>query len=179
MKIFNTREDLIKSLPLNMNVAEIGVFKGEFSKFIFKNLNPKNLILIDLFEGIMGSGNKDGQNMEYVNLQECFNELNCFFSKNKNVKIIKGKSTEQLIKLDNSYLDMIYIDSSHDYEETKKELFLSFEKVKKGGYICGHDYEPKRYPGVVKAVNEFCNFYKLEITCLTKDKLPTFLILNK
>lgn len=177
MEIFKNRYDLIKSLPQNMNIAEIGVFKGEFSKFIFENLKPNNLILIDLFEGIMGSGDKDGNNMEFINLDSSFNDLVSFF-KDKNVQIIKGYSSSELKKIKDLYLDMVYIDASHEYEDVKQDLFLSFEKVKQNGFICGHDYEAKRFPGVVRAVNEFCEFFNLKINAISQDGLPTYLILK-
>ena len=48
--------------------------------------------------------------------------------------------------------------------------------VWKGGNILGHDYEPERFPGVVNAVNEFCDKYELSIDSLSNDGLPSFLI---
>ena len=55
MITFETREDLLNYLGIDLKIAEIGVFKGEFSKFIFDNLKPKELFLVDIFEGYVGS----------------------------------------------------------------------------------------------------------------------------
>jgi hypothetical protein len=70
MKIFDTRNDFIKTLNKDLIICEIGVFKGEFSKFIFDEINPKELHLIDIFEGMMCSGDKDGNDVVWVNLND-------------------------------------------------------------------------------------------------------------
>jgi predicted O-methyltransferase YrrM len=57
---------------------------------------------------------------------------------------------------DNS-LDFIYLDSSHDYENTKMELELCFKALKPGGVLLGddwHDDPNHRHSGVARAVRE-------------------------
>ena len=176
MKKFKTRQDLMKSLPLNMNIAEVGVFKGEFSKFIFESLKPNNLYLIDIFEGYTASGDQDGNNIQVVNLDEELVSLQNYFQNNKNVFFLKGWSHLQIEKIPDNHLDMIYIDAAHEYEDVKKDLLASFPKVKQNGYICGHDYEMNRFPGLFRAVNEFCQENNLKISCIAEDGCPTFLI---
>lgn len=176
MKIFKTRQELLLSLPKNMKIAEVGVFKGELSKFIFKDLCPNELFLIDLFEGGTWSGDQNGENMQFANMSDQLEFLKKHFEKCENVKFLKGYSHSQLQNIPNEYLDLVYIDASHEYEDVKKDLSISFTKVKKHGFICGHDYEINRFPGVVKAVNEFCENLKLKIISLSEDKLPTYLI---
>ena len=43
----------------------------------------------------------------------------------------------------------------------------------------GHDYTINMFPGVVMAVNEFCQKYNLNIEYLTEDGCPTYLIFKK
>ena len=175
-KTFETRTEMIKSLPKGMKVAELGVFKGDFSKEIFETMNPAELYLIDIFNGIMGSGDRDGNNMEYINLNEHYVSLENHFVSSPNVKLLKGTTLNQMSTFENDYLDIVYIEASHEYLDVKNDLEISYHKVKSGGYILGHDYEPKRFPGVVNAVNEFCNKYNLSVNSLSNDGLPTFLI---
>jgi hypothetical protein len=177
-KIFKTREDLVKVLPKGMSIAEIGVFRGEFSKFIFENMNPSHLSLVDIFEGHMGSGDKDGNNMTYVILDNEYESLKKHFSFNDNVNIFKGKSVDFLKSIDDDSLDMVYIDASHEYQDVKMDLELSFHKVKKDGFICGHDYVSPRFDSVVTAVNEFCEEKGLKIKYLTEDGCPTYCIIK-
>lgn len=175
-KTFKNRTEMIESLPKNIRVAELGVFKGEFSKEIFEIMSPSDLYLIDIFNGIMGSGDKDGNNMEYINLNEHYTNLSNHFVSSPNVKLLMGTTLDQMMSFEDDYLDMVYIDASHEYMDVKNDLEISYRKVKSGGYILGHDYEPERFPGVVNAVNEFCDKYELSIDSLSNDGLPSFLI---
>jgi hypothetical protein len=176
MKIYKTREELLISLGKDLVIAEIGVFKGDFSKFIFENMQPKKLYLVDVFDGYVGSGDKDGNNMQFTFLEKEYEFLKEHFKKDSNVFIIKDTSSNFLQKLDNESLDIIYIDGDHDYNGVKSDLHLSYDKVKKGGYICGHDYVSPRFEGVVNAVNEFCEYKNLKIKYITNDGCPTYCI---
>lgn len=177
MKIFETRNDLIKTLKHNLIICEIGVFKGEFSKFIKNEINPKELHLIDVFEGNMCSGDKDGNNIVWVDLHIEHMKLQDWSETQSGVYIHKGFSYEILENFSDNYFDLIYIDGDHSYEGVKKDLKMSYNKVKPDGYILGHDYTPQ-FQGVMDAVNEFCNEYNLVLDSLTKDGCPTFLIYN-
>jgi hypothetical protein len=53
MEIFETRNDLLNIIDKNLVVCEIGVFKGDFSKIMLDTLSPKELHLIDIFDGMM------------------------------------------------------------------------------------------------------------------------------
>lgn len=176
MKILKTRIDLLDIVEKEKKICEIGVFKGEFSKLLINTLTPTELHLIDIFEGKMCSGDKDGNNIIWTNLDEEFVKLKKHFSDNDNIYLHKGFSSEILKSFDNEYFDMIYIDGDHSYNGVKKDLEISFEKVKKGGYICGHDYTTVMFPNVVKAVDEFCTDKKLVIDYITQDGCPSFCI---
>ena len=50
---YQNRNLLIDSFQKNLIVAEIGVFKGDFSKMMLDLMQPKELHLIDIFERMM------------------------------------------------------------------------------------------------------------------------------
>jgi len=177
MKIFTTRNDFIKSLDSNLVICEIGVFKGDFSQILF-DTNPKELHLIDLFDGKFWSGDKDGLNMQYLDLSESYKNLQIKYNKYNNIYIHKGYSYDVLLNLPNYYFDFMYIDADHTYDGVKNDLALCKQKTKINGIIAGHDYNESRFPGVVQAVQEFCNTYKLSISFLTNDGCPSFGIIN-
>ena len=179
MKILENRNDLLNTMDKNLVVCEIGVFKGDFSKIMLDILSPKELHLIDTFNGMMCSGDKDGNDITWVNLDEEYLNVTNMFSNNDNVYIHKGFSTDILNGFENNYFDMIYIDGDHSYEGVKSDLKLSFSKVKDGGLICGHDYISSKFEDVVRAVDEFCDDHNLEIKYLTKDGCPSFCIIKK
>jgi hypothetical protein len=179
MKIIETREDLLDIFKKGFKICEIGVFKGDFSKIIFNRLNPVELHLIDIFEGVMCSGDKDGNNIVWTNLNEEYEKLLNLYKENKNVIIHKGKSYDIIKDFKDNYFDLIYIDGDHSYNGVKNDLNISYLKTKKNGFICGHDYNENKFYDVVKAVNEFCDEKKLKIDYLTKDGCPSFCIEKK
>lgn len=179
MKIIETRNDLIELLGVKDKVCEIGVFKGEFSEILLQKLKPKELHLIDLFEGRMCSGDKDGNNIVWTDLNEEYNKLLDKYKTNNEVVLHKGKSIDVLINFEDNYFDLIYIDGDHEYNGVKIDLSLALLKVKTGGLICGHDYNINTFPGVVQAVNEFCQDNNLKIEYITNDGCPSFCIIKK
>ena len=176
MEFITTRNDLLDVLDKKNIICEIGVFKGEFSDILLGKLKPTELHLIDIFEGEMCSGDKDGNNIVWVNLDHEYNKLLEKYEKNEIVKLHKGKSFDILNKFQNNYFDLIYIDGDHSYNGVKNDLNIAFDKTKQNGYICGHDYTTEMFEGVVRAVNEFCIEKNLKIDYITKDRCPSFCI---
>ena len=184
MKIYENRNMMVSELVVQNGVyAEIGVFKGEFSDFLLTTLNPKQLVLFDLFDGTCGSGDVDGNNFCNTNMANEFNTIMNW--NNQAIVLKKGDSSSQLDLFENEYFDMIYIDGDHSYEGCKKDLDIAIKKVKKGGYIMGHDYEmnmdkAKTYYsfGVKQAVDEFCEKYNLQIIAKANDGCVSYAILT-
>jgi predicted O-methyltransferase YrrM len=53
----------------------------------------------------------------------------------------------------NRSLDFVFIDADHSYEAVRQDIADWTHKVKPGGWVGGHDYS-RKFPGVIKAVNE-------------------------
>jgi hypothetical protein len=51
------------------------------------------------------------------------------------------------------WADFVFIDAGHSYEAARQDIALWAPKVRKGGWLGGHDYHPK-FPGVIRAVDE-------------------------
>lgn len=49
--------------------------------------------------------------------------------------------------------DFVFIDADHSDESVSQDIEDWQPKVKPGGWLGGHDYHPKKWPGVVAAVN--------------------------
>jgi len=71
------------------------------------------------------------------------------------------KTSEGAAKGFKGKIGLLFIDGNHDYEFVKNDLKLWWDKVKPGGYLCGHDYD---LYDVSKAVVEFSNNKKLKPT---------------
>ncbi|MES2199322.1 MAG: class I SAM-dependent methyltransferase [Chlamydiota bacterium] len=50
----------------------------------------------------------------------------------------------------------MFIDGNHDYDFVKEDIKLWLPKVRAGGILAGHDYDPegKEFSGVKRAVDE-------------------------
>jgi hypothetical protein len=184
--IWETRND-IKYYCNKSKILEIGVFKGEFLDYIVNNCDYVSVDGVDLFEGATGSGDVDGNNFTMCNLEKSFLDLSEKYKENPAIRIIKSNSNSFLQSQKDDSYDIIYIDADHSYEGTKQDLINSFNKIKDGGYIMGHDYEmnmnkAKQYYhfGVKQAVEEFCINYKQTILSKAMDGCVSFCIhINK
>jgi hypothetical protein len=206
LKVVSNRTDLLYFMPKEATVAEIGVDKGDYSELILQITNPQKLHLIDTWcidassseedqEGIWkpcpscqkifkASNNKHKIENHYCSrLNPLLKKFESYISSNL-VEINQGISTEIVNSFDDNYFDWIYIDTSHTYENTKKELEMYSKKVKEFGIIAGHDFSIGdwnnfvRY-GVIEAVIEFCVKNEWEIMFLSMefiDGSPSFAI---
>lgn len=159
------RNELLKQLPPNAVVAEVGVYMGDYAEEILKSSTPSHLYLIDSWQGpIFGP------------LKSQVEERFAKEIKDKKVTLLQQDSLEALKSFDDEFFDWIYLDSDHSYKHTKLELELVCKKIKKGGLICGHDYTKGVWEawwfrfGVIEAVNEFCVNHGYEFAYLTLDK---------
>jgi len=76
--------------------------------------------------------------------------------KEERYHFIQGDDME-IVKTWNTPIDFLFLDTSHLYEDTKKEIEAWFPKVKKGGIIAMHDvaHEEGLGTGCRKALDEF------------------------
>lgn len=181
LRVFPTRIDMLSVVPKHGVYAEIGVFKAVFSDGLCKELQPRELVLIDLFSGWADSGDQDGNNMEIINIGQVYNRLLNVSQQFPALHVRKGDSSSILHSFPDNTFDMIYIDGDHSYEGVKKDLLASYLKIKPGGWIMGHDFginpqKAKHYYefGVEKAVVEFCGNFQQEVSVLGMDGCISF-----
>jgi hypothetical protein len=140
---FNTRNQMLKFYCeqfADPKVLEIGVFKGDFLNFLNTNCKTSSIDAVDLFEGYASSGDADGKNVVFYNLEKAYLELLNKYQGVEKIKIYKSNSTTFLNNKEDNTYDIIYIDADHSYEAVKNDLKYAFNTIKDGGYIMGHDY---------------------------------------
>lgn len=180
---FETRQEMMKQLVGHgQKICEVGVFLGEFANFLL-TLQPKQLVLIDPWEGIGQSGDHDGNNVKQVYLPAAYMNI---MSQTKGLPFIftcRGKSGEILPMWKDGTFDCVYLDGDHSYEGVKIDLPLAWAKLRPGGWLMGHDYEtnPAKTKtgyafGVKKAVDEFLEANKLKIHALAMDGCVSFAV---
>ena len=171
MKTVETRSDLLKLLPKGLRIAELGVFRGDFSKEILDICQPSKLYLVDLFEGEVCCGDKDGENVvTELDLSTVYFDLKEKYRTNPRVKVQKMHTWSFLEE--EPVIDAVYIDSQHSFGQVQGELYGAFRNLNVK-YILGHDYDNEE---VKRAVDDFCNAERFIIKYLTKDKCPSYLI---
>lgn len=155
----NARKDLFETIiPKNGVGAELGVHKGKLSRLILRHNRPKELHLIDPwwnqpFENWAWSRGDQSPASSGAAIIHAFSDE----IKRGVVRIHAGYDTDVLTSFPDEYFDWVYLDTTHKYEDTVKEMELLLKKVKKEGVIAGNDwYENKSHGhhGVCRAVLE-------------------------
>ena len=74
--------------------------------------------------------------------------------------VMEMDSLEAAGRVPDASLDFVFIDAQHTYDCVKADILAWRPKLKPGGWLTGHDYQPK-FPGVIKAVDELVPGSKL------------------
>tara|TARA_B100000787_G_C16154327_1_gene278116 strand:- start:95 stop:724 length:630 start_codon:yes stop_codon:yes gene_type:complete len=160
------------------NFLEVGVFQGATSKNVCEilyKINKENFLFhgIDVFEDTDANFDNREMTTKHNKLSNPLKHLifNIILKKNlfsidsiydflkkfkKNVHLYKGFSDTELLKIDMSKIDMIFLDGGHSYETVKNDLSIILKGIKKDKIIICDDYDQVNY-GVKKAVDEFLN----------------------
>jgi hypothetical protein len=139
--------------------AEIGVFRGEFSRHIVRITRPAELHLIDCWWTVYGARYPDwGAYTDHGRLstRQAYEEAR----RAAPAAIVHvGDDIEILSSLPDHYFDWVYLDTSHTYDQTVSELQVITHKLKSGGLLLGddwHDDPAHTHSGVAQAVREAC-----------------------
>jgi hypothetical protein len=143
-RVYSDRKLLLKTLPVGGVVAEIGVDKGEFSRYMIDTLRPSKLHLFD----------RAPERIDPANLAEAMNS--------GLAELHVGDSSSVLASFANEQFDLIYIDGDHSYSGVLKDILVAEVKLKPGGFMVMNDYSawsPASMSkcGVARATNEFAN----------------------
>ena len=146
------------------NVAELGVYKGDFAKSINAVFHDKLLYLFDTFEGF------DKRDVA-TELKEGFSPGSQDFSDTsvesvlakmpfqKNCKVCKGVFPDSAKGVEDRFC-FVSIDADL-YEPIYAGLNYFYRRLSAGGYIFVHDFNNEEYKGCRRAVIEFCNRTKI------------------
>ena len=154
---------------------EVGVFQGVTSRNVCELLNKINkgnflFYGIDIFESTNNEINNREMTVKHNKISNPIKHLlfNIILKKNlfsidsiykflgkfkNNVKLYKGLSNSELLKIDLSAVDMVFLDGGHSYETVREDLSLILKQIKKEKIIICDDYDQVNY-GVKKAVDE-------------------------
>lgn len=154
-----------KEKGLTGNVAECGVFKGEFAYFINKYFSDRKLYLFDTFEGFQERDLEIERTLDNnAFLEGSFNSEKAFVSGNEKVTlermlfkdnciVKKGYFPETAVGIEDEFC---FVNLDMDlYLPTLEGLRFYYDRMCKGGVVLIHDYYHPELPGIKQAIKDF------------------------
>lgn len=157
---FDMVADEIKKKNLQGAVAELGVFKGDFSEYINKKFSDCKLYLFDTFKGFDKKEAEEEILKNHANKSfvEGFLDTSLELVMNKmtvpeKCVIKKGLFPDTAVGLEEKF---IFVSIDVDFENSTYEgLKYFYPRLVDGGYIFVHDYNHLYLDGVKKAVERY------------------------
>lgn len=151
--------------------AEVGVFEGDYSRWLLRMIPGLKLYGIDAWEPYGGYNDFEDKRLtdSYDKARENTRGYDC--------ELIKGWSDEVVHEFKDESLDFVFIDGNHSYEWCVWDIANWSKKVRKGGIVYGHDYDDysnnRRWSemNVMNAVDGWVKSYKIHpLFIISKNK---------
>ena len=160
-KRLKARRWIFDRVPKGGVGAEIGVFRGHFSEMICEVLSPRRFYLVDpwTLQGERyswgGAYFNEGRLPTAVARDQALMRVKAFAEVEP--VLVEGFFPDCAAQIPEK-LDFVYLDASHKYEPTLRELRALEPMVKPGGVIFGDDWWPNPkapHHAVFRAVQDF------------------------
>ena len=140
------------------------MFRGEFTPQIIKRAKPRELHLIDGWWTVYGERFPDwgtytdhGQLTTRLAWQEAHESIRAVGAEEITTFHV-GDDVDILAEFPPGYFDWVYLDTSHQYDHTLRELQVLSPRIAPAGLILGddwHDDPEHEHAGVALAAREF------------------------
>ena len=149
----------IEERGIGGNMAEIGVYRGNFASRMNLIFPEKKLYLFDTFEGFSQRDKQTELTKSFSTAEQDFSNtsINLVLSKMTtpdNCIIKKGFFPDTATDVSDKFC-LVSIDTDL-YDPTLAGLHFFYPKLSRGGYIFVHDFNNEGYKGVKQGVLEFC-----------------------
>ena len=137
--------------------AELGVLRGTMSRELLNALPGLHLLLVDRWaeypdERKLKPSRVTRQTQEYFD--EALEECRCNVAPySERVSFLRYDTVEASDHFDGE-LDFVFVDADHTYQGVIDDVTAWMSKVRKGGWILGHDYGSNRHKDVKRAVDK-------------------------
>jgi O-methyltransferase len=149
----------IKKNGIAGNVAELGVYKGKFARYINQYFPERKLYLFDTFEGFDARDLSREKNNAYSSGIQDFSGTSVASVLAEmpfpgNCIPVKGFFPDSAKQIEDRF---VFISLDADlFDPIYNGLNFFYPKLVKGGYIFIHDFNNEGYKGSRKAVEQFC-----------------------
>jgi len=154
--------------------AEVGVWCGGMSVMLLQKIPDLFLYMVDRWEppnsddSYYDSGSRIAR-MEKEKFDRAYSmavSRTAVIAKDRR-KILKRMSTDTS-GIEDGSLDFCFVDADHSYLGCKNDILAWLPKIKKGGFISGHDFDHVDQGEVKKAVSEIFNLFDVKTdACMT------------
>jgi len=159
-------QEIIKQ-KLDGNLAEVGVYRGDFAKRLNILFPDKKLYLFDTFEGFSKEDSLFEQEKNYSSATQDFTNTSIELVKSKmkypdNCIFKKGKFPDTASDVDDQFC-FVSLDADL-YLPIYEGLKYFYPRLVKKGYIFIHDFNNDQYTGAREAVIQFCQEQNIGFT---------------
>jgi hypothetical protein len=160
-RLYAERADMIAALPVRRGgkVAEIGVWRGDFSKVLVSTLKPRQFFAFDTFTG------HQLKNWNGLTGRQLFDGLTQWQYYEREMgpyvditTMVEGDSRQTLRSYTDRSFDLVYVDGDHEYDAVKADSELAVEMTDEFGFLVFNDYlmfDHKNVAyGIVPVVND-------------------------
>jgi len=147
-------------------VVEIGVATGKLSRFLLKKRNDLILYMVDNWlpqekqpVSYVATNDSNSQLTEHaqVDRRQCALTVKNSFSDRADILNMNSVDAAQIIQ---NGIDLVFLDADHSYSGVTADILAWKGKVKKGGWLGGHDYK------------NFDSRFNFEVTKAVDDLFP-------
>lgn len=156
--------EIAARLPADRPAAgvEVGVFDGLTARVVLQQRPLLSWRLVDPWETHAAgsryrrSGDRKARlGAERWSQAEREARRNVRFAADR-AEITKVRSLAAARATPDGSLDLVFLDADHSYQGVREDIAAWAPKLKAGGWLGGHDYGNPNFPGVRRAVDEFC-----------------------
>lgn len=146
--------------------AELGVWMGQTFTHLVRTCKNLHMIGVDLYAPQPENNGPEkwtrGENGHPWDHEQYYKRMQQFCAQYPDRAVIcKDYTTAVAETVEDESLDFVFIDADHGYEGCLRDIKAWAPKVRKGGYVMGHDIH---FPTVIQAVTEYYgeNSYNVE-----------------
>jgi len=149
----------INRKKLEGSVAELGVYKGKFARYLNQYFPDRILYLFDTFEGFDKRDIASETKNKYSSGDQDFSDTSVdavlqLMPFPKKCKPVKGFFPESAKNIDDRF---VFVSLDTDlFEPIYNGLLFFYPRLVAGGYIFIHDFNNDAYKGTREAVEKFC-----------------------
>jgi O-methyltransferase len=152
--------DEINRRGLKGNVAELGVYKGKFAKYINAYFPDRSFYLFDTFEGFDQRDVTSEKHQNFSSGSQDFSDTSIaavlkLMPHPQKCIPVKGYFPGSASSIEDEF---VFVSLDADlYEPIYAGLCFFYPRLVNGGYIFIHDFNNENYKGARKAVEQFCS----------------------